>query len=808
MTLAIRKFIPHLIVLAFFTVAAMVYFYPVMQGKEIYQSDIVQYRGMAKLQNDFRAESGEESYWTDAAFGGMPTYQLGAKYPHNYIKKLDLALRFLPRPADYLFLYFAGLYALLLVMKIDYKIAVLGALAFGFSTYLIIILGVGHNAKAHAIGYMPLFLAGVLWLLRKPGLPSFLLTTIAMGLELNANHFQMTYYLGILTAIILLFYALQALKDKRLPTFLKTVGLLVIAVVLALGLNATNLMATGEYTAFSTRGTSTLNINPDGTPKENTSGLDKSYITEYSYGIGETLNLLIPRLYGGSNSENLGKESALYDYLRKQGATNAQATSFAESAPTYWGNQPIVAAPAYLGVVVIFLLIVGFMLSKGALKKGFAAAMILSLLLSWGKNFPLLTDFFIDYIPLYDKFRAVSSIQVIVELCAPVMAAWGLYLFLQKEQNVSERKKSIIYALGISGGLSLLIILFKNSLFDFSGINDGYYASQLGPGFIDALETDRATLASADALRSFLLVLLTSGLLWGYFQEKINRQVVLIGIGLLVVFDLAGIAKRYVNADSFVDSKQLEQAFLPTEADKRILEDNRHFRVLDLTSSPFNSARASYFHKSIGGYHAAKPARMQDLYDFYISRNKLEILNMLNVKYIIQNSEEGNPIPGINPDANGAVWWVDEVRFSRDENEEILALDSVDTKTTAIVHKAFANMIDTTLLSKDSTDVIRIKTYQPNHLSYSYTSKSPRVAVFSEAYYNKGWQAYVDGNPQPHFRANYILRAMQLPAGKHTVDFKFEPEVIETGSQIALFSSLILGILTLGATFFYIKKKK
>jgi hypothetical protein len=808
MTQAIRKFIPHLIVLALFAVAAIVYFYPVMQGKEIYQSDIVQYRGMAKLQNDFRAESGEESYWTDAAFGGMPTYQLGAKYPHNYIKKLDLTLRFLPRPADYLFLYFAGLYALLLVMKIDYKIAALGALAFGFSTYLIIILGVGHNAKAHAIGYMPLFLAGVLWLLRKPALPAFLLTAIAMGLELNANHFQMTYYLGILTTMILLFYALQAIKNKTIPGFLKTVGLLVVAVVLALGLNATNLMATSEYTAFSTRGSSALSITPDGTPKENTSGLDKSYITEYSYGIGETLNLLIPGLYGGSNSENIGKDSALYDYLRKQGATTAQATSFSESAPTYWGDQPIVAAPAYLGAVVIFLLIVGFMLSKGALKKGFAAAMILSLLLSWGKNFPLLTDFFIDFIPLYDKFRAVSSIQVVIELCASVMAAWGLYLFLQSEHTVAERKKSLLYAAGIAGGLSLFIILFKNSLFDFSGVNDGYYASQLGPGFIDALETDRAAMAGADAFRSFLLVLLAFGLLWGYFHQKISQRVVLFGIGLLIVFDLAGVAKRYVNADSFVDSKALEQAFLPTEADKRILQDNQHFRVLDLSSSPFNSARASYFHKSVGGYHAAKPARMQDLYDFYISKNKLEILNMLNVKYIIQNTEEGAPIPGVNPDANGAVWWVDEVRFVQDENEEILALDSIDTKTTAIVHEAFANLIDATRLSKDSTDVIRIKTYQPNHLSYTYTSKSPRVAVFSEAYYEKGWQAYVDGNPAPHFRADYILRAMQLPAGKHTIDFKFEPEVIETGSKIAMFSSLILGILTIGSVFFFIKKKK
>lgn len=798
----------HLLVSCLFVVISLIFFYPVLQGKKIYQSDIVQYTGMSKLQNDFRNGTGEETYWTDAAFGGMPTYQLGAKYPHNYIKQLDLFLRFLPRPADYLFLYFIGVYILLLVLQVDWKLAFLGAAGFGFSTYLIIILGVGHNAKAHAIGYMPLVLAGVFYCLRKPKPLSFVLTSIALALELNANHFQMTYYLGFLILIIFGVYLIGAIKSKSFkPFFVSSAGLLA-ALIFAIGMNATNLLATREYAKFSTRGKSGITINPDGTPKETVSGLDKSYITEYSYGLMETFDLFVPRLYGGSNSEKLGADSKTYDFLRKNGVPAGQALSFAESLPTYWGAQPIVAAPAYLGAVLLFLMVLGIMLVKGKAKNWLLAGILLSLLLSWGKNFSILTDLFIDYVPLYDKFRAVSSIQVLLELCVPVLGILGLHQFMKGEQPLAEKKKALAYAFGIPAGLALIFIFFKDALFDFVGANDGYYAQNYGQEFVEALRGDRAAMLLSDTFRSLVFVGIAAGLLWLFLLDKIKSNTLAIALSVLTLIDLGGVAKRYVNKDSFVDSRVYDRPFSPTEADLRILSDKSHFRVLDLTASPFNSARASFFFNSIGGYHAAKPAKIQDLFDFYISKNNIEILNLLNTKYILQEGNEGKSVAGINPGANGPVWLIDSIQFVSSQNEELLKLGNIGTKKTALVHEDFKNLVDQSVFPQDSTAQINLKTYQPNHLVYVSETQKPRVAVFSEMYYPKGWNAYLNGQKVPHFRADYVLRAMQIPAGKNIIEFKFEPQVVETGGKIALLSSIVLSILTLGALFFSVKRRK
>ncbi len=788
----------HLLVSGLFVVISLVFFYPVLQGKKIYQSDIVQYTGMSKLQNDFRSGTGEETYWTDAAFGGMPTYQLGAKYPHNYIKQLDLFLRFLPRPADYLFLYFIGIYILLLVLQVDWKLAFLGAAGFGFSTYLIIILGVGHNAKAHAIGYMPLVLAGVFYCLRKPKLLSFILTSIALALELNANHFQMTYYLGFLILIIWVVYLIGAIKNKSLKPFIVSSAGLLAALIFAIGLNATNLLATREYAEFSTRGKSDITINPDGTPKETVSGLDKSYITEYSYGLMETFDLFVPRLYGGSNSEKLGDDSKTYDFLRKNGVPAGQALSFAESLPTYWGAQPIVAAPAYLGAVMLFLMVLGIMLVKGKIKNWLIAGILISLLLSWGKNFSILTDFFIDYVPLYDKFRAVSSIQVLLELCVPVLGILGLHQFMKGEQPLAEKKKALAYAFSIPAGLVLIFIFFKDALFDFVGANDGYYAQNYGQEFVEALRDDRASMLLSDTFRSLVFVGLAAALLWLFLLDKIKSNTLVIALSVLTLIDLGGIAKRYVNKDSFVDSRVYDRPFSPTEADLRILSDKSHFRVFDLTANPFNSARASFFFNSIGGYHAAKPAKIQDLFDFYISKNNIEILNLLNTKYILQEGNEGKSVAGINPGANGPVWLIDSIQFVPSQNEELLKLGNIDTKKTALVHEDFKNLVDQTVFSLDSTAQINLKTYQPNHLVYVSETQTPRVAVFSEMYYPKGWNAYLNGQKVLHFRADYVLRAMQIPAGKNIIEFRFEPQVVETGGKIALWSSILIVLLGIG----------
>lgn len=454
---------------------------------------------MAKEQNDFRAADNVEPFWTNSAFGGMPTYQLGAKYPHDYIGAIDDVLRFLPRPADYLFLYFLGFYGLMLVLKVDPLKAFFGALAFGLSTYLIIILGVGHNAKAHAIAYMPMVIAGFILVFQKKYILGGLVTLLASALEINANHFQMTYYLLIFLLILSAYYSYQFLKDKNYKGLLYSIGILGVAGVFAIGTNATNLLATAEYADFSTRGKSELTYNPDGSTNSSSSALTYDYITEYSYGIAESFNLIAPRLFGGSNNEAVGKDSNMYEFMISQGVPEDQATDFVSGMPTYWGDQPIVAAPAYIGVVVFFLAIMALFIDKRKIKYVFLSGAAVALVLSWGKNFPLVTDFFIDFVPMYNKFRAVSSIQVILELCFPVLAIMGLQSFftLDKKLQWKALYETTILGLGI-----FLILFFSKSMFSFSGGSDAYFQENYGPEFVNALKQDRMSLYSADLLRS------------------------------------------------------------------------------------------------------------------------------------------------------------------------------------------------------------------------------------------------------------------------------------------------------------------
>lgn len=805
MKFSFKKVLPHILVFLGFIVLSLAYFYPVLQGKEIFQSDIAQYIGMARQQNEFRADTGEEPYWTDAAFGGMPTYQLGANYPHNYVKKIDSLLRFLPRPADYLFLYFIGIYILFLVLKVDYRLAFLGALAFGFSTYLIIILGVGHNAKAHAIAYMPWVLGGILLCFRRKHIPGFLLLAFGMALEISANHFQMTFYLLLLVLVLGLVYLIDAFRKKELPHFFKAIGVMVIAVILAVGANATNLMATQEYADFSTRGDTGLTITPEGTP-DKSDGLDYTYITEYSYGILESFNLFIPRFMGGSSAENVGTDSAIYTQLLQLGANPIQAAQFAASAPTYWGEQPFVGAPAYVGATVLFLFVFALFLVRGRLKWWIVGGTLLALLLSWGKNFGFLTDFFINYVPLYNKFRAVSSIQVILELCIPVLAIVGLCRFFFKDETVERKLYALKWATIITGGVALIFLLFKGMFFSFTGASDGVLIQQLGPEFVRALKEDRRAVFTADTIRSLVLVLLSAAVLWLFLQEKFKRNIAILALGALILFDLVAVDRRYVNSEDFVKSSVVNRPFQANEADREIMKDEGHYRVFDLSGSPFNTARTSFFHNSIGGYHAAKPGRMQELYDFYISQNNLQVLNMLNTKYFIIPTEEG-VVAQQNPETNGNAWFVREVKVVENANEEILGLDGINTRNVAVVDNDFAEYIPQQNFTVDSSAKIELVSYQPNELKYRYTAQNESMAVFSEIYYPNGWQAYIDGEEVPHFRANYVLRAMMVPAGEHEITFKFEPQVVKTGSSIALASSVLLGLLLIGGIFYGIKRR-
>ncbi len=688
----IKAFYPHLLVVVGFILVSLFYFYPVLKGEKIFQSDIVQYTGMAKEQIDFRKETGEEPYWTNSAFGGMPTYQLGAKYPNDVIGMLDDALRFLPRPADYLFLYFLGFYVLLMVLKVDPLKAFFGALAFGLSTYLIIILGVGHNAKAHAIAYMPMVVAGVLLVFQRKYITGGLLTMVAAALEINANHFQMTYYLLLLLAIIGVYYVVIAIKNKEFKELGKVIGVFVIAGILAIGANATNLMATSEYAKFSTRSNSELTFNPDGSPKTDSNAMSYEYITEYSYGIAESLNLIAPGLFGGSNNENLGIKSETYQNFVAQGYPADQVQGFVEHAPAYWGAQPIVAAPAYIGVVVFFLFVMAFFVEKRNIKYLFLAGAIFSLLLSWGKNFSVLTDFFINYVPLYDKFRAVSSIQVILELCVPALAILGLYQFFKQDDE--KAKWNALWKSGaITFGLLVVLFLIKG-MFNFSGANDAAYAQAYGDEFIRTLKLDREALYTSDVLRSMLFVGLTFAVLFLFVKNMMKETTAIIAVGVLMVFDLFMVDKRYVsnNPDQFRSAREVDMPFEPTEADQRILADTTHFRVFELEGG-MSSARTSFFHKSIGGYHAAKPRRMQQLFDYQIAKNNVRVLNMLNVKYVIQSDENGQKIALQNPAANGNAWFVEKIKFVNSANEEMKALDSLDNKNEVVIANKFKSLV-------------------------------------------------------------------------------------------------------------------
>lgn len=799
--------LPHTLVLLGFVILSLAYFSPVLKGKQIFQSDIMQYIGMSKQQKDFQVKTGEETYWTNAAFAGMPTYQLGAKYPHNYIKKLDLALRFLPRPADYLFLYLFSFYILLLVLKVDFKLAALGAIAFGFSTYLIIILGVGHNSKAHAIAYMPLVLSGILLTFQRKYIRGFLLTAIAMGLEIVANHFQMTYYLLLLVIVLGIAYLIDAYKKKVLPHYFKSIGVLFGAVVLAIALNATSVMATQEYVKESTRGKTELTINADGSTKESSSGLDKDYITQFSYGYWETFNLFIPRFMGGGNGEDVGKDSSTYEAFRKLGATTTQAAQESERAPMYWGKQPIVEAPAYIGAVVLFLFVFGLFLVKGRLKWWLVGGTIMSLLLSYGKNLEFLTNFFIDYVPLYNKFRAVTSIQVILELCIPVLGIFGLVRLFNNFEQKDEKLKALKYAVAITGGLAVLFLVFKSS-FDFVGVNDGYYRQNYGQDFVDALKTDRKTIFTKDTFRSLILVVLSAGLIFAYLKGKLKETFVIIALGGLLLFDLVGVDMRYVNNDDFLSAVKVNKPFEANEADKEILKDTTYYRVFDLVSGP---SKPSYFHNSLNGYNAAELKRYREVFDFYISNNNINVINMFNTKYIIAQDENGIVFPFTNEDANGAAWFVERLEKVESANEEIKALDSLDNKNKAVY-----------TLSKDNTNYIKLKNsyvidslasikiikHNPNYLKYKSTNSSEGFAVFSEVHYGNGWKTFLDGKETEHMRVNYTLRGMPIPIGNHVIEFKFDPDVVKTGSRIALASSILLGLLLLGGLFYEFKTKK
>ena len=693
-------------------------------------------------------------------------------------------------------------------MKVEYKLAVLGALAFGFSTYLIIILGVGHNAKAHALAYIPMILGGITLVFRKKYILGFILTALAMALEISANHYQMTYYFMLLVLILGVVYLVYAIKDKQLKHFFSSVGILVMAVLLAIATNATALMATKEYADWSTRGKSELTINPDGTPKEIKEGLDRDYITQYSYGITESLDLLVPRMFGGSNHEDLGSDSKAYEFLVGQGLSASRALEFTKDLPLYWGDQPGTSAPAYIGAVIFFLFMMSLFLVKRKFVLWLLGGTILSLLLSWGKNFPVLTNFMIDYFPLYNKFRAVSSIQVVLELCVPVLAVLGLRRLFKSSVKKKAKMNALKLAGIISGSVIVLVFLMKG-FFDFESFRD---ASLLQRGFPEDLmaivQRDREAVYVSDAIRSLIFMLLTATAIFLFVREKLKKNILIITIGALILFDLVGVNLRYVNKDDFVRARTVERPFQASNLDDAIQQDKEVFRVFNPREG-LNGASTSYFHQSLGGYHAAKPAKIEDLFDFHLYKNNVEILNMLNVKYIIQQDDEGRVFPAVNEERNGNAWFVEKIKPVAHANEEIKALEGLNSINTAVVNTETYPRITKHTYALDSLASIALVDYRPDFLEYKTSNNNDGFVVFSEMHYPKGWYASIDGIATEHLKVNYALRGMRVPAGNHTISFSFKPEVVETGSKIALGSNIALGLAILvGLLFSFWKPKR
>ena len=775
-------------------VLSLGFYFPVLQGKVLQQSDIVQYEAMSRQLKEHRANTSTETYWIDNAFGGMPTYQLGAEYAYDFLAGIHQLTRILPRPAHTLFLYVVGAYFLAIICGISFPIALLMAVAYGFSTYLLIILQVGHNTKALALAYMPFVFGGWILLHQRKWFWGFLISSLALGMNIKANHYQMTYYMLMLLGMFMLVYIVKGLRQKQaFKTVWTPIGLWVVAFLLALGFNAPPLMATAEYTQFSTRGASELTLNLDGSPKEQgSSGLDYDYITQYSYGIFESLNLLSPQIQGGASGESLGMDSALGKALIQAGVPQNQARGFLQSAPTYWGDQPILEAPAYLGATVLFLFFLSLWVYKGPYKLPLGIGICLALMLSWGKNFPILTQLFIDYFPLYNKFRAVSSIQVLLALSIPWMAALGLQSYFSLSEK--DQKKTLkVISIAFFSALGLLWLI--KGMLSFSGASDGYYRQVLGDGLMSALMQSRQELYDASLWRTFLfsgLVALT--LFWIHFKphQKTKGLVLLV---LLVFADLYGVIDRYSRPELFVSPRQRSQNFRLTAADRAILEDSSRYRVYEPRLG-LSQARTANFHLAIGGYHGAKPRRFEELISRMESKQLSEVLNFLNVKYVIQEDENGLQAIG-NPTALGNAWAVDSLRLVSSADLLMEQLQNFNAKELALGISS-ETPSDLVFEPADSLTQIQWTGGAPDELEYDFQSPKSQLVVFSEMYYAPGWKSYIDDTEVPHFCVDYVLRAMVVPAGKHQIRFVFDPPVVATGEGIRLGSYVFWVVLLFG----------
>ena len=812
---AIKKLIPDMVAILVFAVISFAYFCPaVTEGRILSQHDSVAGIGAGQEGKEYLERTGERTRWTNSIFGGMPTYQMAPSYDSTDLLKgiENLYHLYLPTYVWYVFVMLLGFYILLRAFNFKVWLAGLGAIIWAFSSYFFIIIAAGHIWKFITLAYIPPTIAGMVLCYRGKFWLGGLVTALFVALQISSNHVQMSYYFLFVMLFMAIAYGVQAYQQKTLASFGKSTGVLVVAGLIGVCINLSNLYHTYEYSKESMRGKSELV--KENSANQTSSGLERDYITQWSYGIGETFSLLVPNVKGGASVPLAANEKAMEKANPMYGSIYSQLGQ-------YWGEQPGTSGPVYVGAFVVFLFVLGLFIVKGPMKWALLAATVLSILLSWGKNFMGFTDFFIDYVPMYNKFRAVSSILVIAEFTIPLLAMLALKEVVSTPSIIKERKKDFLISFGLTGGLALLFAVLPKVFFpsyvstmEMNALQ-GIPADQLVP-LLANLEEVRMSLFTSDAWRSFFIVLLGAGLVWAYGMGKLKQHVLIGALAVLCLVDMWSVNKRYLYDEQFVEEQVQTQGFRQTETDKMILEDEAlDYRVLNLASNTFNENNTAYWHKSVGGYHAAKLRRYQEMIEEHISGemqglykavadaggdmeqldpSAFPVLNMLNTRYFIFPLQGGQTVPLANPFALGNAWFVDEVDYVNNANEEIEAIHGLNPTEKAIVDKKFESVIQS--LPSDSTATIELVAYEPNYLKYEVSSDKGGTVVFSEIYY-PGWKSTIDGQEVAHGRANYILRAMNVPAGQHVVEFRFDPTSLHVTENIAFVALGLLALLAI-----------
>ena len=778
-----RKALPTVVAILVFGVVSVIGFAPQLEGRVLPQHDIRQFDGMSRDIRECRADFDEDPQWTGAMFSGMPAYQINIKYPAQIIKRtVDWVQSLFAAPASMVFFAMLSAFVMALLMGMSAWVGIIVGLAYGLSTYFFLIIGAGHITKMWALVYAPAMLGSIHYTLRQNMWVGGALTALFAALEAGANHPQITYYFVLAAAALFISELVFAIKNRVCKNFAYRTAVLVGAAILALGANFAPLYYTMQHTSDTTRGGSALAV------ENERKGLDIEYATAWSYGIGESWNMLIPDFVGGDSGATFSKDGEVVEALKELGASKRNAEQIAQQLPTYWGEQPYTAGPTYIGAIVIFLALLGLLLADNRNRWWVVAATILAILMSWGYHAMWFTELCFNYLPLYNKFRAVSTALVVVEWSAPLLAGVALWQIYQKWEDKKFLTRKIAIAAGVTAGVCLIFAVAGSSILDFGEeasvamMGEAFGDVEVGAIVAEAMAAERASILASDAWRSIAYILLAAGVLLGALHiDQKWRTGALALVAVLIVADILPINLRYLPYETFVEKRNTQ--IRPTEADRQIMADKElGYRVFNLTVSPFNDATTSMFHRSIGGYHGAKMGRYQDLIDHYLSNGNEAVLDMLNTKYLI--TKEGVIE---RPTAYGAAWFVSNVEIVESADEELAALGVIDLRTTAVAE------VGAPRPRIEGAGEIELKEYRPNYLRYDYTlTGGSAVAVFSEIYYDKGWQAYLDGEPCDSFRADYLLRAMVLPEGQHTVEWRFKAPNWSLAEAITLICSILI----------------